>query len=92
MKCKKKYEEGGKVKRSRSKRVKDRAEDKMTKAQVSYTKAEQARKDSDSDKTGNMVDYANKMYRKAKNQEIRAKKLMAKYERLLEVEKVKQSK
>ena len=95
MKCvKKKYEKGGRVKKSRSKRVQGRAEKTMNKAKVSFTKAEQARKDSESesDKTGLLAGYANRMYRKASNQEIKAKKQKAKADRLKEIEKVKQSK
>lgn len=94
MKCvkKKKYEKGGKVKKSRSERVQGRAERTMGRAKVSFTKAEQARKDSESDKTGIMADYADKMYRRASNQEIKAKKKKARADRLREQEKAKESK
>lgn len=92
MKCvKKKYKDGGKVKKSKSERIDDRAEKMMGKARASYTKAEQARKDSDSDKTGIMAGYANRMYGKAAKQEIRAKNKKAKAQRAAEVENAKKS-
>ena len=88
-------------KKPRSQKVGERAEKKMDKAKVSWTKAEQARKDAQSKKgggsalhpkTGNLEAYANKMYGKAAAQSNRAKATKEKSERLKQVEAVKKRK
>jgi len=88
----------GGEKPTRSQRIAERAEKKMTKAKQSWTKAEQARIDSESNKgvnsplappTGNLERYADRLYGKAARQEERAKKLKEKSERIKEVEEVK---
>jgi len=82
---------GGGEKPTRSQRIAERAEKKMTQAKQSWIKAEQARKDSESesDKTGLLAGYANRMYGKAARQEKRAETLMEKSKRKKEVEEVK---
>lgn len=88
-------------KKPRSEKVANRAEKKMTKAKVSWTKAEQARQDSQNtgktksplhSSVSTMDSYANKQYDKAAAQERKAKELKAKSARLKEVESVKSSK
>jgi hypothetical protein len=85
-------------KKPRSQKVAARADKKMTKAKKSWTKAEQARKDSSSRTTkvsasspgaDNLSSYANRMYGKAAGQERKAKSLKAKSTRLSELEKFK---
>jgi hypothetical protein len=85
-------------KKPRSQKVAARAENKMTKAKKSWTKAEQARKDSSASKskgsalhptTNNLSSYADRMYGKAAGQERKAKSLKAKSARLSELEKFK---
>lgn len=82
---------GGGEKLSKSAKIDARAENKMTKAKKSWTKAEQARIDSETNPgtTGNLERYANRMYNKAARQEDRAKDLKAKAARTKEVEEVK---
>jgi hypothetical protein len=82
---------GGGEKRPKSAKIDARAENKMTKAKKNWTKAEQARVDSEANPgtTGNLERYASRMYNKAARQEDRAKDLKAKAARTKEVEEVK---
>ena len=82
---------GGGEKPSKSAKIDARAENKMTKAKKNWTKAEQARVDSEANPgtTGNLERYASRMYNKAARQEDRAKDLKAKAARTKEVEEVK---
>jgi hypothetical protein len=77
--------------KSRSEKIDNRAENKMTAAKKSWTKGEQARIDSEANPgtTGNLERYSSRMFNKAARQEDRAKDLKAKAARRKEVEGIK---
>lgn len=89
---------GGGEKRPKSQKIEERAEKKMTKAKQSWTKAQQAYKDQDSEKninsplsqsTGNLERYGDRMVKRSLRQAKRAENLQAKADRTKEVEEVK---